>query len=363
MSRRALTVLGPLEPERLGVTLTHEHVLFEQRPKLPSPEPEAVIARALVDATVEMQHIGLLRRQPAAIRDNWRVADVDLAAREVLEFKDAGGSSIVEVSTRGIGRDPAGLRAVSARTGVPIVAACGYYTGHFHPPSMEARSIDDIAAELMREITEGIDGTGVRAGVIGEIGTGEPLYLPSSTWDVSGEPDMSAREEKVLRAAGRAQRETGAPVSVHIYNYRPNRLAHHVLDVLMEEGADVGKVVICHLDTRPDPDYAQSIADRGAFIEFDTFGMEFVFDSSFTQFPRDSERVTLLAEMVRRGYAGQILLSHDVCWKSLLVSYGGYGYAHLSRHVEPWLRHAGVSEAHIRTMRVDNPARWLAFEC
>jgi phosphotriesterase-related protein len=363
MSRRALTVLGPLDPDRLGVTLTHEHVLFEQRPKLPPPEPEPVSARALAEATVDMRHLGLLRRQPSAIHDNWRVADLELAAREVLEFKGAGGGSIVEVSTRGIGRDPAGLRVISARTGVPIVAACGYYTGHFHPASMAERSIDDVAAEFVREVSEGIDGTGVRAGVIGEIGTGEPLYLPSSTWDVSGEPDMSPSEKKVLRAAGRAQRETDAPVSVHIYNYRPNRLAHHVLDVLHEEGADLARVVICHLDTRPDPDYASSIADRGAFIEFDTFGMEFVFDSTFTQFPRDSERIALVSEMVRRGYVDHILLSHDVCWKSLLVSYGGYGYAHLSRHVEPWLRHAGLSEAHIRTMRVDNPARWLAFEC
>ena len=363
MSRRAQTVLGPLEPEGLGVTLTHEHVLFEQRPKLPGPEPEPVTARALSGRRVAMDMLGSLRREPSAVRDNWRVDDVDLASREVLEFKAAGGGAIVEVSTRGLGRDPAGLREVSARTGVPIVAACGYYTGHFHPPSMAERSVSDVAAELIREITHGIGDTGVRAGVIGEIGTGEPLYAPSSTWDVTDEPDMSASEEKVLRAAGRAQAETGAPVSVHIYNYRPNRLAHHVLDVLHAEGADLARVAICHLDTRPDPDYAQSIADRGAFIEFDTFGIEFVFDATFTQFPRDSDRISLVAEMVRRGYAGQILLSHDVCWKTLLKSYGGYGYAHLSRHIEPWLRHAGVSEAHVRTMRVDNPARWLAFEC
>jgi phosphotriesterase-related protein len=240
-----------------------------------------------------------------------------------------------------------------------IVTVCGYYTGHFHPPGLIERSVADIAAEFVRELTVGIDGTGIRAGVIGEIGTGEPMYSPG--WR-STMPDLSPSEELVVRAAGRAQHQTGAPVSIHIYNYVPNTLAHHALDLLQAEGADLEKVAIDHLDTRPDPDYAQSIADRGAFIEFDTFGIEFVTDSTFTQFARDSDRITLVVEMIRRGYIDHILLSHDVCWKSLLVSYGGYGYAHLSQHVEPWLRHAGISDAQIATMRVSNPARWLAYD-
>ena len=357
-----MTVLGPVAPEQLGVTLPHEHVLFEQRPKLPPPAPEEVTRRALAHAKVEMKYLGLLRRNPAAIRDNAIVDDLDLAAREVLEFKQVGGGTIVDVSCRGLGRDPAGLRAVSALTGVHLVTACGYYTGHFHPPELAARTIDDVAAELVRELTVGIGATGVRAGVIGEIGTGEPLYRPSSTWDARAEPDLSPSEEKVVRAAGRAQRATGAPVSIHIYNYRPNQLAHHVLDLLAAEGADLEKVVIGHLDTRPDLDYVLSIADRGAYVEFDTFGMEFVLDGSFVQFARDSERIALVVELVRRRYERQVLLSHDVCWKSLLVSYGGYGYAHLSRHIEPWLRHHGLTDGQIRTMRVENPARWLAWE-
>jgi phosphotriesterase-related protein len=361
MEARVMTVLGPVPPEALGVTLAHEHILFEQLPKGPAPLPEPVTARSLARERVEMRHLGLLRRNPSAIEDNRRVDDIDLAIREVREFKRAGGGAIVEVSTRGIGRDPVGLRAVAAETGVHIVTCCGYYTGHFHPPSMAERTVADVAGEFVRELTEGIDGTGIRAGIIGEIGTGEPLYLPSSTWDATDQEDMSPSEEKVLRAAGRAQAETGAPVSVHIYNYRPNRLAHHALDVLAEEGATLEKVAICHLDTRPDIDYVQSIADRGALVEFDTFGIEFVLDGSFIQFARDSERIALVAETIRRGYTRQILLSHDVCWKSLLQSYGGHGYAHLSRHIEPWLRHAGVSQEQIATMRVANPARWLAF--
>ena len=132
----------------------------------------------------------------------------------------------------------------------------------------------------------GIGDTGIRAGVIGEIATGSPLYeVPRDVWDLRDHEDMVPNEEKVLRAAGRAHIETGAPVSVHIYNYRPNRLAHHALDILSSEGADLERVAICHLDTRPDPDYVASVADRGAFVEFDTFGMEQYNDMNLSQFP------------------------------------------------------------------------------
>jgi phosphotriesterase-related protein len=354
MTRAVMTVLGPIEPAALGVTLTHEHVLFEQRPKLPLAVPHP-----LADEPLAMRHLGLLRREPSALTANWSVQDVDLAAAEVGEFRASGGGTIVDVSCRGLARDAAGLRTVALKTGVNLITVCGYYTGHFHPPDLIQRSVDDVAAEFVHELTVGIGDTGVRAGVIGEIGTGEPMYSPG--WQ-SGMADLSPSEELVVRAAGRAQREVGAPVSIHIFNYVPNRLAHHVLDLLEAEGADLQKVVIDHLDTRPDPDYAQSIADRGAFIEFDTFGIEFVSDATFTQFARDSQRIELVVEMIRRGYLDHILLSHDVCWKSLLVRYGGYGYAHLSQHVEPWLRHAGISDAQIAAMRVVNPARWLTYD-
>jgi phosphotriesterase-related protein len=172
---------------------------------------------------------------------------------------------------------------------------------------------------------------------------------------------MVPNEEKVLRAAGHAQAETGAPVSVHIYNYRPNRLAHHVLDILADAGADLERVAICHLDTRPDPDYIVSIADRGAFVEFDTFGIEFYSDSAYGQMPRDTDRMELVVETIERGYVDHILMSHDVCWKTLLVEYGGWGYAHISKHIEPRLRDAGVTDQQILAMRVYNPARWLTY--
>ena len=120
-------------------------------------------------------------------------------------------------------------------------------------------------------------------------------------------------------------------------------------------------MTICHLDTRPDIDYVSSIADRGAFVEFDTFGIELYTDADLGQFARDTERIELVVEVVERGYVDQILLSHDLCWKTLLVEYGGWGFAHLSNNIEPRLRDRDISDAQIEAMRVVNPARWLAW--
>ena len=143
-------------------------------------------------------------------------------------FKQAGGGTVVEVSSKGLGRDALGLKKIAESSGVNIIAGCGYYKVAGHPPDMAERSVEDVTAEIVRELESGIGDTGIRAGVIGEIATGSPLYdVPRDVWDLRDHEDMVPDEEKVLRAAGRAHIETGAPVSVHIYNYRPNRLAHH----------------------------------------------------------------------------------------------------------------------------------------
>ena len=357
--KQATTVLGPVDADELGVTLTHEHLLYDQIAYVRGPEDAEAGMHA--GEAVQMNQLGALRRRAALIADNGRNNDPDLAAREADLFKKSGGSTIVDVSTRGLGRDAAGLRQIAEATGLNVITCCGYYKAAGHPPNMSDRTVDDVAAELVRELEVGIGETGVRAGVIGEIATGAPLYdVPLDVWDLTDQVDMVPNEKKVLRASARAHNETGAPISVHIYNYRPNRMAHHALDILESEGADLERVTICHLDTRPDADYVASVADRGAFVEFDTFGMEQHNDGSFSQMPRDLERIKLVVDTIERGYVDHILISHDICWKMLLVEYGGWGFAHLSKHIEPRMRKAGVTDEQIHKMRVANPARWLA---
>ena len=289
MTDQIMTVLGPVDKQQLGVVLTHEHILIDQTRYTANGTLSGVLNIDSLDTLDIASQIHLteitkrgnsephlsadelkhLRKNPHLITNIGLMDDPILAIEELSEFRNNGGGTVVDVSNIGLGRDPLALRKISESTGINIITCCGYYKGAGHPESINQRSIDNIKEEMVRELTIGIADTGIRAGVIGEIGTGQPLYSPTDKWDSTDDPDMGPTEEKVLRAAGRAQVDTGAPVSVHTYNYRPNRLGHHVLDVLEEEGADLEKIVICHLDTRPDVDYVKSIADRGAFVEFD----------------------------------------------------------------------------------------------
>ena len=332
-----MTVLGPIDGAQLGVTLMHEHLLIDVSYKW--QPPVEVTLRALAEQPISLANLGHLRRNIGAVKANFRLDDVDVAAAEALAFKREGGATIVDVSPPGIGRDPRGLRAIAAQSGVQVVTCTGFYLARSHPAHVAPASVEALADEMIGEIREGIGDTGIRPGIIGEIGLGEPMYAAGHTGD-----EMHPDEEKVLRAAGRAQRATGLPITVHIYNYRPNRLAHLALDVLEAEGVALDRVVIGHLDVRIDVDYAASVAERGAYAEFDTFGIEAYLDSTLSEYPRDTERVTALVELVARGYLERLLISHDVCTKMQLAAFGGWGYAHISRHIEPRLRKAGLSE-------------------
>ncbi len=347
-----MTVLGPIAGEQLGVTLMHEHLLIDVSYKW--EQPTEVTLRALAEQPLSLANLGYLRRNIGAVKANLRLDDVDVAMAEALEFKREGGGTIVDVSPPGIGRDPRALRAIAAQSGVNVITCTGFYLARSHPPHVAHSSIDALVEEMIGEIRNGIGDSGIRPGIIGEIGLGEPMYVPGHTGD-----EMHPDEEKVLRAAGRAQKATGLPLTLHIYNYRPNRLAHLALDALEDEDVAFDRVVVGHLDVRIDVEYAASVAERGAYAEFDTFGIEAYLDPSLSEYPRDTERIAALVELVRRGYLERLLIAHDVCTKVQLKTYGGWGYAHLSRHIEPRLRKAGLTAQQIATIRIANPRRLL----
>src|SRR5436190_13199405 len=279
-----MTVLGPIAGEQLGVTLMHEHLLIDVSYKW--QQPTEVTLRALAEQPITLANLGYLRRNIGAVRANFRLDDVELAAAEALAFKREGGGTIVDVSPPGIGRDPRALRAISAQSGVNVVTCTGFYLQRSHPQHVASASLEELADGMIDEIRNGIGDTGIRPGIIGEIGLGEPMYVAGHTGD-----EMHPDEEKVLRAAGRAQLASGLPLTLHIYNYRPNRLAHLALDALEEDGVALDRVVVGHLDVRIDVEYAASVAQRGAYAEFDTFGIEAYLDPSLSEYPRDTERV------------------------------------------------------------------------
>ena len=343
-----ITVQGLMDEKDLGVISPHEHVLLDIRNQF-TEFPNAH-RKKLANQKVGIHNIDTLSRDPYAVRDNLTLSDVSLAIKELIKFKEAGGDTIVETTNIGMGRQPNALKKVSRSTGLNIVAGCGYYTQDTHPKGMEDRSVTDIKKEIVREITTGIAGSDVRAGVIGEIGTSKEIH-----------PD----ERKVLIAAAKAQSETGAGIIVHTYPWA--QTAMEILEILTNNGARTEKISINHVDVVIDVDYCKRIAGSGAYIEFDDFGKEYFIDKKFRGFAggvfaRDIERVKALKSLIDSGYLSHIFIANDVCLKTLLHRYGGWGYDHVLTHIVPMMIEEGITEEQISVILRENPKRFLTID-
>jgi phosphotriesterase-related protein len=309
---RVETVLGPVEPAELGWVLPHEHT------------------------AISLWHI-------PARWDYWELRrDEPVILEELAAFRAAGGRTLVDLTLPGVGRDPEWLVRISRASELNVVMGAGWYRGAYYPAEagIDRRTVDSLADEIAGDIEIGVGGTGIRAGVIGEIGTDKP-------W-------LSAQEERVFRAVARAARRTGAAITTHAVQ---SWVGIDQLDVLESEGADLTRVVVGHADSNPDPAYHLAIAERGATVEFDFIGM------SFTPLERFGEGrlVENLCDLLAAGHVERVMLSQDVCHDSQLKRYGGNGYAYLAESFLPKLRAAGVSDTEIETMTVANPRRLLTI--
>jgi predicted metal-dependent phosphotriesterase family hydrolase len=306
------TVRGPVAPGEVGFTLPHEHT------------------------RCVLWHI-------PARWDYWQLTGEDEAiVPELSRFREAGGTCLVDVTLPAIGRDPRRLLRLSETTGLHIVMGCGWYRDAYYPPAddIDRRTVDELAERLIAEATEGVDGSGIRPGIIGEIGTDKP-------W-------LTAREERVHRAVARAARRTGLAITTHAVM---SDVGLAQLRVFEDEGADPTRVVIGHADSYPDLAHYLALIGRGATIEFDFLGM------SFTPQERAGEPrvIALVLELLSRGHAAQLLFSQDVCHDGQLMSLGGHGYTYLQETFLPRLAAAGVDAATLQTITVDNPRRLLSL--
>ena len=303
------TVLGPVEPAHLGVTLMHEHTL--------------------VDAWEWGGRLGY----------DSTVDDEELLVEELAFYRDAGGSALVDVTPIGLRRDPSGMRRLAQATGLHIIMGCGWYRERVYPAYIHELSTNALADMLVKELEEGVEG-GIRPGIIGEIGTERFHVTPA--------------EEKVFRAAARAQRETGATVTTHTTHF--GDLAHEQMDILMEEGVPPERIVIGHLGERRGVKGELAIAERGVYVEIDHVGRA---ASAGTQ--PEWRRAKNVAELVQAGYLERVLISMDICANSLLHWNGGHGFDYLLTTFVPLLREEGLTEEQIRIILVDNPIRVLDF--
>lgn len=344
-NKKINTVLGEKSAEELGIVTPHEHIFinlsafFDKHPVYDVENPET--------EKVDIKHLGTLNLDPYALKDNLVMDDYQTQKSEITYFKKAGGGTIVDLTLPGIGRDPVALKRMAEETGINIVMGTGYYVSSTHKPCVKSQTEQEMAEDFVRELTVGIDGTDVKAGIIGEIGISE-LFNDD--------------ERKVLRAAAIAHNKTGAPINVHINPWTTNGLES--AEILLSAGVNPKSICISHIDVENNLDYIYKLLNKGVYIEFDNFGKEYhvrreVRNSGYGLFVSDIERAKLVKKLVDEGYINQLLMSCDVCLKNILRAYGGYGYDHVLRNVLPMLEEEGLSKEQIDQIVRINPIKFL----
>lgn len=303
-----VTVTGPIPASQAGCTLSHEHLLCD---------------------------LWAFSRSYDGILD-----DESLAVRELAQYRDSGGSSLVDATSGGLGRNPRALRRISEAAGIRVIMGSGWYRECVYPAVVHERDANALADLIVDDILQGAEGTDVRAGIIGEIGTERKHITPA--------------QERVFRAAARAQRRTGACIMTHTTHF--GELAMEQIALLREESVLPGRIAISHLGDRYDTTQLLRIAREGVFVSIDNIG--YVGNG----YPPDEVRMRNVCLLAAEGHLPQIVLGGDICQKSHLLAYGGKGYAHLLRSFLPLLQAHGIPEDAIHHMTVANPARMLDIQ-
>jgi phosphotriesterase-related protein len=302
-----MTVTGPVAPDELGVTYAHEHLL--------GGPPEW---------------------SPEAADPDFLMLSIELATQELGLFKLAGGQAIVEMSPADYNRRPNDLRSLSVDTGIRIIMTTGLHKEAFSRRITAEHSVEELAAMFVRDVTQGADGTDVRAGVIKA---------------ATSLNEITEGEGKVLRAAARAHNETGAPISTHTQN---GTMGLEQIAALREEGVDPSRVALGHVDRKLEYDYHRAMLDTGAYLIYDQISKE--------KYVPDRDRVDTLLRLVSEGYGGQLMLAGDFGRASYWTSSGGGpGLTYILWRFVPWLVSEGMPREAVRALLVHNPARFFAF--
>ena len=299
-THEVITVLGPIAPEQMGVTQTHEHLFIDAMDHYPSYE--------------------------------YVIDDEDVVLKELEEFTSRGGKTICDVTTDEIGRNPEALVRMSKQAGINVIMGGGWYREFAYPAVVNELTSRQLADILVKEIEVGVRDTGIRSGFIGEIGTGRHFVKPG--------------EERVFRAAALAQKETGVVVSTHTTRW--GTLALEQIAMLTEFGVPVDRIIIGHLGDRVGVKHLLPIAAHGVYLEVDNIG--------YLDYQPESVRADNVAALVTEGFVDQVLLSEDICMLNHLKYTGGKGYEYLLKVFVQLLRERSVTDEQIHRMMVVNPA-------
>lgn len=309
------TILGDVPSKSLGVTYAHEHTVSQPPRHYKLWEPDLILD------------------------------SVPNGIREVLDFKEAGGSCIVDASAIDYGRNVPGMVEIAEKTGVHIVATSGFNKGAYFTPEIEAMSEEDIFHLISKEATQGMDEAGHKPGIL-KFGTSYNFMTPA--------------EERAARAVCKVQKATGLPLYTHT---ETGTLALDQLTLLRDEHVDLERVCIGHLDRNPDPYYIRQVLRSGVFIGIDQI--------SKIKYHTEATRIDLIKYLIRIGYGKRILVSGDMARRSYLRSYGGGpGFTYILKSFIPRLKDElledGMAAARVDSivedLLVNNPRDFLEVE-
>jgi phosphotriesterase-related protein len=341
----AQTVRGPVPLDDLGMVLPHEHLLSDLR-GVTFQEPPDERGRRLAREPISLANLGWVRRHWTSSLDNLHQLDEGLPIIELRAFAETGGGTLVDCTVPGFGRDPLALRRISEATGIHVVMGAGSYVEPTHPPAIRELDAAGLRDRVVAEWRDGVDGTGIRPGLIGETGCSWPLH---------------PRERLALEAMAEAQRVTGLPMMVH--PGRDPRAVAEIVAVLVAAGMDLSRLILAHLDRGITPhDELVELVRAGIYVELDCFGLE---SSLFPPNARmatlsDAQRLDIVRRLIDAGAGDHVLLAHDVCQKHRLAAYGGHGFGHLTGEILPWMHQRGFTETETTMLFVTNPAAALA---
>ena len=304
------TLRGPIDTSQLGFTLMHEHVFVRSE--------------------------GVEETFPSI----WdEAAEIENARAKLAELPGIGVQTLVDLSVHGLGRDIPRMLKAAGDSPVNVIVATGLYTYDEVPHYFQNRDVDAMADLFVKDISEGIQGTNVKAAIL-KCATDQPGVTPGV--------------EKVLRAVARAHRRTGVPISTHTHVGTKRGLDQQKM--FAEEGVDLGRVVIGHSGDSEDLDYLKELMKAGSYIGMDRFGVDVYLTTD--------KRVAVIAKLCEQGHAAQMVLSHDAsCYfdwfpqEAMRQAVPNWHFKHISEDILPALRSSGVTDEQITQMTVDNPRK------
>lgn len=354
-----MTVAGPIEPEKVGKTLMHEHLIINNNIPIDEPKrwykagfgkpPSSLEDLKIWNMKLNNDKDGIIKllKRKERNKDN-NIIDFSHILPEIENFKLKGGKTIIDFPPIDKHRDASSLLKLSSLTGINIVVGSSYYTDGWHPENIDTFSVDKLREKILNDVLIGIDGTKIRAGIIGETPC-DNLYSFSN----------ENNNGRILRAAAQASNMTGLSLSLHTvaFGSKDTNSVHDALNLINTEIEDLSRVIVGHV-TAIDNDWKElvkackTLLDRGANLEFDLVGKH-----EFPLLPT----MKAVCSLIDQGYIKQILMSHDIFTKLNLKQYGGEGLVGIDNLAIPFLLENGITLKQIDQILINNPKRLLTI--